>query len=318
VQFYREKIVQCLILGKYTKAAPYTVETLLLYFAIEHNQCKDTQIGTWILLGMIVRIALRMGYHRDARHSARISPFHGEMRRRAWAVIFGLDIIVSSQIGLPRMIKERQSDTAELHNLLDSDFDEEVVNLPASRLDTDLTPMLYVVARTKMLSVFGKISDLTTSTQPSSYNDIMRLDKNLHEARIAIPQALQLRPMTRSITDSGDVVMQRIYLALLFHKAQCVLHRKYLIPAHSNNQYAYSRKSCIDAALQTLQHQSTLNQETRPGGQLYQHRWKVSSLINHDFLLATTILCLDLDRDMAAKSPRPSDNKKERSNSRSA
>jgi Fungal specific transcription factor domain len=62
---------------------------------------------------MIVRTALRMGYHRDARHSARISPFHGEMRRRAWAVIFGLDIIVSSQIGLPRMIKERQSDTAE-------------------------------------------------------------------------------------------------------------------------------------------------------------------------------------------------------------
>ena len=104
VQVYREKIVQCLVLGKYIKSVPYTIETLLLYFTIEHFQSEDTQIGTWILLGIIVRIAMRMGYHRDASHSPRISPFHGEMRRRAWVMIVQLDLMTSSQIGLPRMI----------------------------------------------------------------------------------------------------------------------------------------------------------------------------------------------------------------------
>lgn len=68
------------------------------------------------------------------------------------------------------------------------------------------------------------------------------------------------------------------------------------------SKYIYSRQSCRDAALQILQHQSTLHQETQPGGQLFRDRWKVSSLVNHDFLLAATILCLDLDRDIAARS----------------
>lgn len=79
---YREKIVQCLVLGRYTKSVPYTIETLL-YFTVEHFQCEDTQVGNWTLLGMIVCLAMRMGYHRDAAHSPQISPYHGEMRRRA-------------------------------------------------------------------------------------------------------------------------------------------------------------------------------------------------------------------------------------------
>lgn len=303
VQTYREKIVQCLILGKYTKSVPYTIETLLLYFTIEHFQCKDTQIGPWILLGIIVRIAMRMGYHRDPSHSPRISPFHGEMRRRAWATIFQLDLITSSQIGLPRMIKDGQSDTAEPRNLLDDDFDEDIMHLPPPRPDTDLTPMVYVVVKNKFLSVFGMISDLATSTQTSTYNEVMRLDAILHDVRHGIPPGLQLRPMTKSITDHPDVIIRRIYIALLFHKAQCVLHRKCLISARHDNQYAYSRQSCIEAALQILEHQSTLNQHTQPGGRLYRDRWKISSLVNHDFLLAATILCLDLDRDLARGIP---------------
>ena len=302
VQAYQEKVVQCLILGKYTKSVSYTIETLILYFTIEHFQCKDTQIGPWIILGIIVRIAMRLGYHRDASHFPRISPFHAEMRRRAWAMIVQLDLITSSQIGLPRMVQEWQSDTAEPHNLLDDDFDEDMVNLPTPRPNTDLTPIVYVVTKNRLMSVFGMISDLTTSTQPSLYTEVMRLDRILHEARSAIPPGLQLRPMTKSITDHPDVVMRRIYLALIFHKAQCVLHGKYLVSARSNSQYIYSRQSCIEAALKILEHQSTLHQETQPGGQLHRDRWKVSSLVNHDFLLAVTILCLDLDHDIAETS----------------
>lgn len=298
VQRYQEKIAQCLVLGKYTKSVPYTIQTLLLYFTTEHFQSEDTQIGTWILLGMVVRIAMRMGYHRDASHSSQFSPFQGEMRRRAWAILVQLDLVASTQIGLPRMIKESQSDAAEPRNLLDADFDEDVVSLPASRSDKDLTPMLYVIVKNRIMTVFGMISDLTTSTRPISYTEVMKLNKILDEAREAIPTDLKMRPIAKSILDNPDVIMQRIYLALIFNKAQCILHRKYLTAAYSNNQYSYSYQTCIGAALQMLKIQSTLNQETQPGGRLYQDKWKVSSLVNHDFLLATTILCLDRDRDI--------------------
>ena len=302
VRIYRQKVAQCLVLGNYTKSVPFTIETLVLYFMIEHFNCEDTQVGTWILLGIIVRTAMRMGYHRDASHYPRISPFHAEMRRRSWAMIVQLDLITSSQVGLSRMIKPWQSDTAEPRNILDDDFDEDLTELPTPRPDTDLTPMVYFLMKNKLLSVCATISDLTASTRPPSYAGVMRMDQLLHEARRAIPPGLQLRPISKSITHNSDIVIKRIYLALVFHNAQRVLHRKYLLPARSNTQYAYSRQSCVEGALQILQHQSTLNQETQPGGQLYRDRWKVSSLVNHYFLLAATILCLDLDRSMMAGS----------------
>lgn len=302
VRTCRRKVAQCLVLGNYTKSVPFTIETLVLYSMIEHFNCEDTQVGTWILLGIIVRIAMRMGYHRDASHYPRFSPFQAEMRRRSWAMIVQLDLITSSQVGLPRMIKPWQSDTAEPRNLLDDDFDEDVTELPTSRPDTVLTPMVYFLMKNKLLLVSAAISDLTTSTRPSSYAEVMRMDQLLHEARRAIPSGLQSRPMSKSIAVNSDIVIKRIYLALVFHNAQCVLHRKYLLPARSNTQYAYSRQSCVEGALQILQYQSTLDQETQPRGQLYRDRWKLSSLVNYYFLLAATILCLDLDRSMTAGS----------------
>ena len=39
---YREKTVQCLILGKYITAVPYTIETLLLYYQTEFLRSEDT------------------------------------------------------------------------------------------------------------------------------------------------------------------------------------------------------------------------------------------------------------------------------------
>lgn len=60
------------------------------------------------------------------------------------------------------------------------------------------------------------------------------------------------------------------------------------------DQYASSRKPC-DAALHILQHQLTLHDAMQPDGQLHQDRWKVSSGLSHDFLLAVTILCLEVD-----------------------
>ena len=87
VQCFNEKTVQCLVLGRYTKCVPYTIETLTLYFGIEASKSEDAQVGVWVLLGMVIRLAMRMGYHRDASHFPRFSAFEAEMRRRVWATV---------------------------------------------------------------------------------------------------------------------------------------------------------------------------------------------------------------------------------------
>lgn len=301
IQTYHDKITECLVLANYTKSPPYTIETLCAYLQVEVIRSQNVDIGNWILLGMIVRLALRMGYHRDASHFPRISPFHAEMRRRVWLMISQFDVIASAQIGLPRMISESQSDTAEPRNLLDEDFDENMVRLPSPRPDTVMTPVQYFVAMDKVASVFGRISDLTTSPRQSSYAEVMRLDGMLHNTWNLIPHGWHMRPMAKSIMDSPDTVMRRIFIANLFHKAKCVLHRKYLVPGRTDRRYTYSRTACLEAALNILQCQKVLDQETQVGGRLHLAWWKASSMVKPDFLLATTILCLDLDQNLTAE-----------------
>ncbi|BDD62492.1 hypothetical protein MAP00_007460 [Monascus purpureus] len=295
VRLYREKIIQCLVVGKYAKCAPYTLETLLLYLNIEYLQSEDTRVETWILLGVIVRLALRMGYHRDASHFPHISPFAAEMRRRVWALIVQFDCLTSAQVGLPRMIRDSQSDTAEPRNLLDEDFDENSTALPLPQPSTVQTPVQYIVAKNRIVAVFGRICDLITSSNAPSYPEVMQLDETLHDTYRSVPGGLQMRPMTRSLTDGATVILRRMYIVLLYHKAVCMLHHRYMIPARTDGRYAYSRSTCVAAALQILSHQWTLHNETQPGGRLYEERWKVSSLVKSTFFLGTTILCAELD-----------------------
>jgi hypothetical protein len=296
---YRRNIVQCLILGKYTRTVPYTVEVFFLYFQIEQVRTEGTTPDNWILLGMLVRLAMRMGYHRDPSHSSKISPFRGEMRRRMWGAIVQLDLAGSNVMGLPRMIQESQCDTAEPRNLLDEDFGPTCTELPPSRPDTFQTPILYLREKKHVLSASRRVYDLTSTTKPYSYDDVMSLDAAINDVKRAIPSALQLKPLT--ILTYPVIWTRQMSLSLLLAEAQCVLHRRYLTPGRTDPHYSYSRMTCIEAALQMLDHQSTFNREKDRGGKLYEHRWKYNSLINYDFLLAATLLSVDLDHDISVE-----------------
>ncbi|KAJ5185860.1 transcriptional regulator family: Fungal Specific TF [Penicillium cf. griseofulvum] len=296
VDTYREKIVQCLILGEYTKSGRYVFETLYHYLTIEYSIRKDADQDIWILSGISVNIALRMGYHRDPSHLPGISPFAGEMRRRAWATILQGDILISTQMGMPRMIKDWQCDTVEPRNLNDSDFDEDCSELPLSRPETEITTVSHLVARRRIFGALGVIVDFTASVRPVNYDEVMRLDRILNDAEATIPAYLRMKAMAGAVTDPPQVIMHRLFLRLMFHKGQIMLHCKYLNPdpatfSDGQTPYSYSRSSCIKSALGILEIQQICDEETNPDGQLYMMRWRASSFMTHEFLTATMLLC---------------------------
>jgi hypothetical protein len=297
---YREKTVQCLVLGGYTEPSQYTIETLLLYLHAEYVRREDAQMGNWVLLGIIIRLAFRMSYHTDGSQLPQISPFQAEMRRRIWTVLFMLDVVTSAQVGLPRMIKDSQCNSAEPRNLMDKDLDESITELPDARPDTVQTSVQFSVTKSRVAHVFGMVSDLT-STPTCSYEQVMVLDKVLRDTYNAIPKWLMMRPTAQSAMDSLELITRRIYVAILFHKARCVLHRKYMLQRTEGN-WMYSRTTCIEAALRILEIQQDVNREMEVGGRLYRDRWKISSILKHDFLLATKLLCLMLDQSLSAES----------------
>ncbi|KAF7175026.1 hypothetical protein CNMCM7691_005494 [Aspergillus felis] len=296
IEAFRQKIVQCLILGEYAKGPPYVLETLMLYIAVEVVLRSDAEIGIWILLGTIVQLAMHMGYHRDPQHFPSMSPFTAEMRKRVWATVVDLDIGISTQMGLPRLIKNWQTDTGEPSNFHDKDFDRDTVAMPSSRPETELTPMLFRLVKARMMATIGFVWDLVTDTRRCPYAEIMKMDSMLQEVHSAIPQCLQWRSMADCIMDSPQVIMQKVFLEIMFHRARIVLHQRYLHSWQADTQNDYSQQACLDAALKLLDYQHVLQEETQPFCRLYQERWRVSSLVNHDFLLATSILCSYLQR----------------------
>jgi hypothetical protein len=280
---------QCLVLGQYAKPQRYAVEALCLYAQCKYRDTLDPAGEVYILFGIIIRQAFRMGYHRDPKHFPNMPVFEGEMRRRSWAMIRHFDLMNSFQIGLPSNIQSGQYDTALPRNLIDSDFDESSTELPVSRPETDVDQITYFIAKGRMMTVFEKILNQELSLAPVPYDRIMELDSELRQAHSTVPLPLRHKPMSQSFADPSHVIMVRLNIELLYQKSICVLHRKYLTQKTSNS---YSRDACATAAMEILNHQASVHQEAQPGGQLYQDRWMLSSFTMNDFFLAAMILSL--------------------------
>ncbi|KAK2797520.1 hypothetical protein FQN51_008418 [Onygenales sp. PD_10] len=296
IELYRKRATQCLVLGNYTKPGPYTLQALLLYTSSEYMRCQDADFGLSLLIGMVVRLAMRMGYHRDPSHYPHISAFDGEMRRRIWLLITHVDLQVSFQFGLPRLWNEMQTDTKPPHNLLNEDFDENTTELPPERPETEPTPIAYPKVKMRLMYYYARIVDLMESSSEHSYDEILKCDSGLNGVLESIPARFKL---TKGfLTEDSRSIMQKLAVELAYNKGRCILHKRYF--TLSNDSYNYSRKTCLDAALRILQIQAFLYRESQPGGPFYRDRWKISisSIVLHDFLVAAMIVCVDLDREL--------------------
>lgn len=212
IGLYREKLVQCLILGEYTKPSPYVLEAVIHYVYVEFLLCPDAKEDLWFLLAFEVSMAMRMGYHRDPSHFPEIPLLQGEMRRRVWSTVLFGDLLISIQMGMPRMICDSTCDTAEPRNLNDADLSHEMTELPAPRPETEMTTVLGLIARRRLLVALGTISNLTADAKPYSYAEAMRVDSVLRDAEASIPPPLKMNPLAASMADPPMVIMTRLFL----------------------------------------------------------------------------------------------------------
>lgn len=219
-----------------------------------------------------------------------------EMRRRIWAFIVQMDLLLSEKCGLPRVIDARQTDTADPMNLHDVDLEAGAFPPPSSRPNTEPTRVSYMKYKVKILKMQGSCLDRINSPQGLSYQDILETDRSLSEIADARPMWLTTFDNLDGGIAAHSWVYQGIEIDLIINRARMVLHRSYLVPARSQPSYAYSRSACLEAAGKILRHQTTL---CRHGSST----WRFVSLVSHEFLLAAVIICLDLDQDLKLNTP---------------
>ncbi|KAF5634647.1 hypothetical protein F52700_5840 [Fusarium sp. NRRL 52700] len=272
VRLFREQTLHSLILGQYTKGGEYVLEALINYLICESFMSQDDETGLWLVQGIIVQLAMSQGYHRDPSNFPSITPFSGEMRRRVWAVIVQLDFRLSSQMALPCVLKSQQYDTTEPRNLLDSDFDVNITELPLSRPETEVTPVLYSLSKGRIDKMMGLVNDLVNDTNEHPYTEIMELDQKLQEAEASLPPIFKWQPLSQSFMVAPEIVMHRVLLQLAIQRLTIWLHRKYLAPPYTQPRYHCSRSACVKAAIKILEFQQIVQEETQGDGLLYPAR----------------------------------------------
>ncbi|RFU27838.1 hypothetical protein B7463_g8492, partial [Scytalidium lignicola] len=295
LETYRTLTIHCLVAGDYLRPNRYTLETLTLHFAVDQNTNLDANINNWILIGVVIRIALRMGLHRDPSHWPVIRPLEAEFRRRLWITLYHMDFFTSTQVGLPRIIKDSQCDTRPPANLFDDDLNFQQDELPPERPLTDPTSLSHIIQRQTIIKVAAEIYDATEAGPPSSVT-MVALGAKLERAIDSIPDQSKYRSLETSIAENPGTILHRIFMDILIHKAVYLLHRQSFMKGSVKDEITKSSELCINAALAILEHQRKISEETQPGGIMFSIRWRVVSSLNHEFLQATMMLCFALKR----------------------
>lgn len=290
----QQRTVECLVLGRFATANAYALEAMMLHLQscyLTHNKLTSDH---WFEMGTLIRLAFRIGYHRDPDTLPGISIFDGEMRRRVWHNIFQVDALMSFQMGFPSMIPTEFCDTKVPRNLQFSDLEIGMTSLPPGRPLFENTPIRYPIAKSGIMSVFKKIVAHSQSLSLPTYENTILLDGEMRETYNGLPEILKGRDVNRSFMDPSSLIFERCTLEMLYLKGLIVLHRRYINYDVDSRRFEHSRRTCAEAALDMLARHADLHQAAQPGGRLYDDRWMISSLTMHDFLLAAMVVCLDL------------------------
>jgi hypothetical protein len=68
-------VVSSLIAANYTKPQPHVIEALVLHLYGEYSCIPDANPSAWVLLAMIIRLGMKMGYHRNQEAMSSLTPF---------------------------------------------------------------------------------------------------------------------------------------------------------------------------------------------------------------------------------------------------
>ncbi|KAK6373978.1 hypothetical protein LTS17_007948 [Exophiala oligosperma] len=289
---FRNRLTDCLILADYMQPHEFLIETLCLHLYAEYVCSRDARSVTWVLTGMITRMAMRMGY--DIVTVPGLTLFQSEMRRRVWTFIRQADILISFQAGQPSMIDLESCEETMPRNIYDdAAFDETCKELPPGLPNSEPTEVSFLIAKARLAFGFARaLKKISHRVDLIRWEGVLEIDRELRRIYDGIPEHYKLGQL--SIRDSLVLTSARFVLSSIHHKSLCVVHSRFLELSKTDHRYSYSRRVCLSSAMSLLRYQAIQNQEIPVDGGLRSLTSYQTSLAIHDYLLAATILCTDL------------------------
>ena len=147
-------------------------------------------------------------------------------------------------MGLPRSAIDRHIDTKQPRNLRDCDFDEDTTEMPPSRPETEWTPILPLIARGRHHIRSRPDLRREHGYQPSLLRRRRQSRRLLEEVHNHAIRPFCAGRQTTSITDSPNLVVQRISVETTYHKSRILLYRRALLHYPSRQPQERDRDPC--------------------------------------------------------------------------
>jgi hypothetical protein len=131
-----------------------------------------------------------------------------------------------------------------------------MTELPPSRPLTEVTEIVYQATKSIIMRAYGLVIEFLHILAPQPYHKVIELHQVLLNAEASIPPHLQLGTFEEMKNDTAAKIMERFILVLFWHKAVCVLHRKYwdYVPEDGAilESFGGSRKASVTSSMSLL------------------------------------------------------------------
>ncbi|KAI1480465.1 fungal-specific transcription factor domain-containing protein [Daldinia eschscholtzii] len=259
---------------------------------------------SWTHLGLIVRMAMTMGFHRDpSEFSQKIPPFWAEQRRKLWYTILELDVHMSMQCNLPCCIRETDFTCQPPRNLNDEDIHPDIEQLPPPKpVDQDTDSRVQVFAASTLSMRFRVVDLINRTDSLQDYQQVLDLGNELERV---FEDIRYMVPTTYS-SDMSEVRrrwMTRVVLDMHCRRPLLALYRPFALGSPDVPQQivtGYLRSSMI--LLSYLD-------ELDPASPDYHRIWHLHQLVlKQEILQAAFSICYYIKQATSSSaSPTPSD-----------
>jgi hypothetical protein len=241
---------------------------------------------SWARMGLIVRMAMTMGFHRDPSESPQLPVFCGENRRKIWYTIMDMDLHIALQCSLPCAVREGEYTCRPPRNLDDGELFPEMREIPDSKpIEAPTSNQMQSYAANTLatrMRVAHIVNRLDTIRDYDEVLDVgMRLEQMIDDVNALFPRHYAL--------DTQQKYKEwrfRVLLDMHVRRPLLALYRPFAMsttdcPPHILNSY-------LKSSMTILTYMDELD-PSAPGFQDVVHMYLV--ILKHDIIQAAFSVC---------------------------
>ncbi|KAF4343684.1 C6 transcription factor [Fusarium beomiforme] len=207
---------------------------------------------SWLSSGSLLRAAITMGLHRDAKLFAGLSLFQREFRARLWATVLELAVQSCLDLGLPLQLSEQDFDASIPSNYDDDDLESTSPRAPKPMSEFTDSYLQIMLAKSLPLrvEVIGLLNDFR---QEKTYEKALALGSQLRTACRDVAAFFHSTEQDPAYSRKGSNIeaneFHRKLLDIHLRRFVMFLHRDFMLQARSDPRFYLSRKVCVESAL---------------------------------------------------------------------